>query len=89
MVSNNTKIIFEFYYGFFIGTTSYQKYIEYYFFNELIDKNICFKSNRTTYNPFLFFDVYYCKEENLIDIKKFPELRFFKKETNTTFIFNF
>jgi hypothetical protein len=37
----------------------------------------------------MFFDVYYCKEENLIDIKKFPKLRFFKKETNTTFIFNF
>ena len=87
-ISNNTKIIFEFYYGFFIGTYSYQEFIEKNFFNDLISKNICNKANRTTYGTVMHFDLYSCKEENLDEIKKFPELKFYLK-TSTSFIFNF
>jgi len=88
-ISNNTKIIFEFYYGFFIGTYSYQEFIEKNFFNDLISKNICNKANRTTYGMVMFFDLYSCKEENLEEIKKFPELKFYLKNSDTSFIFNF
>ena len=88
-VSNNTKIIFEFYYGFFIGTNSYQEYIENNFFNDLINRNICYKANKTAYTSFMNFDMYFCNEQNLNEIQKFPKLKFFIKNTNTSFIFNF
>jgi hypothetical protein len=89
IISNNTKVIFEFYYGFFIGTHLYQEYIENNFFNELINKDICNKANRTDYSV-MKFDLYFCKEENLNEIKtKFPELKFYLKNTDTSFIFNF
>ena len=88
-ISNNTKIIFEFYYGFFIGTYLYQEFIEKNFFNDLLTKSICNKANRTTYGMVMHFDLYSCKEENLKEIKKFPELKFYLKNSNTSFIFNF
>ena len=88
-ISNNTKIIFEFYYGFFIGTYSYQEFIEKNFFNDLISEGICNKANRTTYGMVMYFDLYSCKEENLDEIKKFPELKFYLKNSDTSFIFNF
>ena len=88
IISGDTKVIFEFYYGFFIGTHLYQEYIESYFFNDLIQKDICYKANRTNYSV-MKFDLYYCKEEYLKEIKKFPELNFYLKNTNTSFIFNF
>ena len=37
----------------------------------------------------MYFDVYSCNEESLNDIKKFPELKFYIKNTNTSFIFNY
>ena len=89
IISNNTKVIFEFYYGFFIGTSLYQEYIEEYFFNDLIKKDICFKANRTTYGSVMYFDLYSCKEENLNEIKNFPELKFYLKNPKTSFTFNF
>ena len=88
-ISNNTKIIFKFYYGFFIGTYSYQEYIEKYFFNDLINNKICYNANRTKYGYIMYFDIYFCKEDNIDDIKKFPALKFYLKNTNTSFIFNF
>ena len=88
-ISNNTKLIFEFYYGFFIGTYSYQEFIENNFFNDLISKNICNKTNLTAYGTVMFFYLYTCKEENLKEIQKFPELKFYLKSSNTSFIFNF
>ena len=89
LISNNTKLIFEFYYGFFIGSSSYQNYIKNNFFNDLIKKDICINDNRTALGGGLFYDIYSCKEEYLNDIKKFPKLKFYIKETNTSFIFNF
>ena len=88
MISNNTKVIFEFYYGFFIGTNLYQEYIENNFFNDL-DKDICYKANQTNYSV-MRFDLYYCKEDYLKEIKnKFPELKFYLKNADTSFTFNF
>ena len=89
LVSNNTKVIFEFYYGFIIGTSLYQNYIETNFFNDLIEKKICLKSNRTAYGLFMAFDLYSCNEEYLNEIKRFPELKFYLKNTKTSFVFNF
>ena len=37
-ISNNTNLVFELYYGFFVGNGAYQDYIEKYFFNDLIEK---------------------------------------------------
>ena len=91
VVSNNTKVIFELYYGFFIGAYSYQEYIEKNFFNELIEKNICYKNENVPYGEhfFIYYDMFSCNEENLKDIKKFPKLKFYIKNTNTSFIFDF
>ena len=88
-ISNQTKLIFELYYGFFVGAYSYKLFIEENFFNNLIEKKICFKSNNTVYGSVMYFDVYSCNEESLNDIKKFPELKFYIKSTNTSFIFNY
>ena len=90
LISNKDRLVFEFYYGFFVGSSSYQKYIANYYFNDLIDKNICFNDNRTSLGGGLFYDVYSCQGDKINDIKnKFPSLKFYIKETNTSFIFEF
>jgi hypothetical protein len=91
IVSTGTKVIFELYYGFFIGDGLYQDFIEKNFFNELIERNICQKNEKVPYGYYFTIknDVFSCNEENLEDIKKFPELKFYIKTTNTSFVFGF
>ena len=91
IVSTGTKVIFELYYGFFIGDGLYQDFIEKNFFNELIERNICQKNENVPYGYYHIIknDVFSCNAENLEDIKKFPELKFYIKATNTSFVFGF
>ena len=91
IVSNKTRVLFELHYGFFIGHYVYQEYIEKNFFNELIQRNICQKHDKVNYGYYFSIktDMYSCNEENLKDIKKFPQLKFYIKTTNTSFVFGF
>ena len=90
IVSNKTRVIFQLHYGFFIGDYLYQEYIEKNFFNELTKRNICQKNEvNYGYSFSTKYDMYSCNEDNLKDIKQFPQLKFYIKTSNASFIFGF
>ena len=90
IISNKTKVIFQLHYGFFIGDYLYQEYIEKNFFNELTKRNICQKNEvNYGYSFSTKHDIYSCNEDNLKDIKQFPQLKFYIKTSNASFIFGF
>ena len=71
--------------NFIIGTEEYKSKIGDLFFNNYIEKNICFN---TLVNSHYF--LYYCSsnEFNKNDINNFPTLNFYHFEYNFTFSFN-
>ena len=70
--------------NYIIGTEEYKSKISFYF-NEYIEKNICFDDNSNSH-----YFIYYCKSDkfNKTDIDKFPSLNFYHFQYNYSFSFN-
>ena len=66
------------------GSRDYLDNIENVFFNELYDKNICFKNELLDKNNENYF-VIWCNKNNFTQIKSFPTLYFKSIELNYTF----
>lgn len=71
---------------YIIGTDEYESFIYINFFEELINKGVCFKKF-ISINTIYFG--YYCDNYSQLFIQKyFPDLYFYSKELNELFIFN-
>ena len=73
--------------GLIIGTKEYMEFIENKFFNHYIILNICekYKTNTKSLDNFIIF---YCNENENLNLEKFPILKFNIKSENLTFEFN-
>ena len=83
-ISQGTNSIFDYNLGFIIGLDNYKKLIELHFFDDLINKKICFYDNVHFNNT--NFIVYSCNEGNFESkIKSFPKLIFVSKNFEYNF----
>ena len=83
-ISQGTNSIFDYNLGFIIGLDNYKKIIELHFFDDLINKKICFYDNIHFNNT--NFNVYSCNEGNFESkIKSFPKLIFVSKNFEYNF----
>ena len=72
--------------GIFYSNNIYKKIINNAFFNDYLEKNICYEKNiKSSLNS--EYQIYIC--DNTIDIKKFPSLKFHLKNSNLVFEFNY
>ena len=72
--------------GIFYSNNIYKKIINNAFFNDYLEKNICYEKNiKSSFN--FEYQIYIC--DNTIDIKKFPSLKFHLKNSNLVFEFNY
>lgn len=71
--------------SYILGTEEYKSKISGLFFDQYINKNICFDDSSTSH-----YFIYYCKSDkfNKTDIDKFPSLYFYHYQYNYTFSFN-
>ena len=83
-ISQGTNSIFDYNLGFIIGLDNYKKLIDLHFFDDLINKKICFYDNIHFNNT--NFIVYSCNEGNFESkIKSFPKLIFVSKNFEYNF----
>ena len=83
-ISQGTNSIFDYNLGFIIGLDNYKKIIELHFFDDLLNKKICFYDNVHFNNT--NFNVYSCNEGNFESkIKSFPKLIFVSKNFEYNF----
>ena len=83
-ISQGTNSIFDYNLGFIIGLDNYKKLIDLHFFDDLINKKICFYDNIHFNNT--NFNVYSCNEGNFESkIKSFPKLIFVSKNFEYNF----
>ena len=83
-ISQGTNSIFDYNLGFIIGLDNYKKLIDLHFFDDLINKKICFYDNVHFNNT--NFIVYSCNEGNFESkIKSFPKLIFVSKNFEYNF----
>ena len=83
-ISQGTNSIFDYNLGFIIGLDNYKKLIDLHFFDDLINKKICFYDNVHFNNT--NFNVYSCNEGNFESkIKSFPKLIFVSKNFEYNF----
>ena len=85
LLTHYTSAMISFSTNYIIGTEEYKSKISNIFFNEYVNKNICY-DDRTNSHYF----IYYCKSNEFSkeDINKFPSLNFYHFEFNYTFSFN-
>ena len=78
------KGIISFSTSYIIGTEEYKSKVGYIFFNQYINKNICFEDPSNTH-----YIIYYCKSDKFTkaDIDEFPSLNFYHYQFNYTFSF--
>ena len=89
-ISNDTILthymsgIISFSNSYIIGTEEYKSRISIIFFNQYVQKGICFEDNTVSH-----YFLYYCLKNkfNKKDINTFPDLNFFHAEFNYTFKF--
>ena len=72
--------------GFIYGNYQLFYYVFNYFFKEFIEKKICFQ-NISSYDEDNSFDFFYCNNKDVIKI--FPNISFFQKDLNMSFILNY
>ncbi len=83
-ISQGTNSIFDYNLGFIIGLDNYKKIIDLYFFDDLLNKQICSYDNVHFNNT--NFIVYSCNEGNFESkIKSFPKLIFVSKNFEYNF----
>ena len=83
-ISQGTNSIFDYNLGFIIGLDNYKKLIDLHFFDDLLNKKICFYDNIHFNNT--NFIVYSCNEGNFESkIKSFPKLIFVSKNFEYNF----
>ena len=83
-ISQGTNSIFDYNLGFIIGLDNYKKIIDLYFFDDLLNKQICSYDNVHFNNT--NFIVYSCNEGNFKSkIKSFPKLIFVSKNFEYNF----
>ena len=75
------NINFDFHLKGFIGNELFKKKVNELFFKDLIDKKIC---SEYTYKEYLFYE---CNSN--LEIKKLPSVKFYHKDMNVTFEFNY
>lgn len=78
---NKEEVAFHHNLGVIFGPKDYQNHIEKVYFNYYINLKICKSKNDGKYK------IFYCDKEKftLEEMKKFPELKFFKNEINEIF----
>ena len=93
--SNNKEIILEstkckidFGINLIEGSKNYLTHIENEFFNDLYNKNICFKEKRTSKKHGIYL-VIWCKKNHHEEIKNFPSLYFKSNELQYIFELNY
>ena len=85
-LDKNTKCQLKIETGFIFGNYQLFYYVYNYFFKEFIGKKICFK-NISSYDDEVSFDFFYCNNEEVI--KLFPNINFFQRDLNMSFILNY
>ncbi len=80
-IDHKININFDFNIKGLIGNELFKKKINESFFHELIDKKICSQNN---YRQYIFFE---CNSN--LEINKFPSIKFYHKDMNVTFEFNY
>ena len=82
---NKENVAFHYNLGVIYGRKDYKDHIENSFFNYYFRSNLCDKKINEKYT------VFYCDKEkfNINEMKKFPELRFFKNELEENFSLNY
>ena len=90
-VENNIQLNFDFNSKFIKGSKNFNKKIKKFFFDELIENNLC-KNETVSENKYIFnYEIYSCYNNSIIreKIKKFPKLNFINKNSNIIFSFDY
>ena len=80
-IDNKINVNFDFNIKGFIGNELFKKKINELFFNELINNKIC---SQNSIRQYIFYE---CNSN--LEINKFPSIKFYHKEMNVTFEFNY
>ena len=80
-IDNKINVNFDFNIKGFIGNDLFKKKINELFFNELINNKIC---SQNSIRQYIFYE---CNSN--LEINKFPSIKFYHKEMNVTFEFNY
>ena len=88
IILQSTKCKIDFGINLIEGSNNYLTNIENKFFNDLYNKNICFKEKRTSEKHGIY-TVIWCKKSYYDEIKKFPSLYFKSNELEYIFELNF
>ena len=90
-IENNILLKYDFNSKFIQGSKDFNKKIKKFFFDELIENNLC-KNETISENRYIFsYEIYSCYDNSIIreKIKNFPKLNFIIKGSNTIFSFDY